>query len=265
MAAAGYEDRAAAGFWSKSGRQLFDASHFYLPTAVLDPFGRTTTITYDPYLLFATEVSDPLGNTATADLDYRLLAPWQTTDPNGNRSQVAFDALGRVTKVAVMGKAGSTDGDTPADPTVLYTYALDEWNDTDGAKPAYVKTEHREEHGAANTRWQTSYAFLDGAGAAAMVKVNAEPAASNGPARWVATGRTVVNNKGNPIKQYEPLLLRQLGVGVGRVFAEIGVTLIVTYDALGRALRTDLPDGTFARIEAHPVEAHPVGPERHRR
>ncbi|MEZ4295808.1 MAG: hypothetical protein R3B70_12590 [Polyangiaceae bacterium] len=130
--------------------------------------------------------------TATADLDYRLLAPWQTTDPNGNRSQVAFDALGRVTKAAVMGKAGGTDGDTLADPTVLYTYELDRWKVTGDPKPAYIKTEHREEHGAANTRWQTSYAFLDGAGAAAMVKVNAEPAASNGPARWVATGRTVV-------------------------------------------------------------------------
>ncbi|MEZ4295812.1 MAG: hypothetical protein R3B70_12610 [Polyangiaceae bacterium] len=199
-----------------------------------------------------TEVSDPLGNTATADLDYRLLAPWQTTDPNGNRSQVAFDALGRVTKAAVMGKVGSTAGDTLADPTVLYTYALDEWNDTDGAKPAYAKTEHREEHGAANTRWQTSYAFLDGAGAAAMVKVNAEPTASNGPARWVATGRTVVNNKGNPIKQYEPYFSDSWEWEWEEALAEVGVTPIVTYDALGRALRTDLPDGTFARIEPTP-------------
>ncbi len=72
----GYEDRGAAGFWTKSGRQIFDEAHFYLPTYVVDPFGRITTLTYDPHSLFVTEVADPLGNTASADLDYRLLAPW---------------------------------------------------------------------------------------------------------------------------------------------------------------------------------------------
>ncbi len=39
------------------------------------------------------------------------------TDPNGNRTAVEIDALGMVVKSAVMGKAGSGDGDTLADPT----------------------------------------------------------------------------------------------------------------------------------------------------
>lgn len=47
---------------------------------------------------------------------YRVMAPWQMTDPNGDRGAARFDALGRVVATAVMGKVGSTDGDTLEDP-----------------------------------------------------------------------------------------------------------------------------------------------------
>src|SRR5262249_54917164 len=116
-----------------------------------------------------------------------------------NLAQVAFDALGRVTKAAVLGKGSPSEGDTLDDPTVRYTYALDRWDTTAGQKPGYVKTEHREQHGSANTRWLTSYAFFDGAGGVALMKGQAAPETSGGDPRWVASGRTVVNNKGNPI------------------------------------------------------------------
>ncbi|MGK4001470.1 hypothetical protein WMF31_02515 [Sorangium sp. So ce1036] len=43
--------------------------------------------------------------------DYRVLGPWQLTDANGNVSEVRFDALGRVTAMAVMGKPGAGEGD----------------------------------------------------------------------------------------------------------------------------------------------------------
>ena len=45
---------------------------------------------------------------------------------------------------------------------------------------------------------------IPGAGTVAMTKLQAEPATPGGPARWVGSGRTVLNNKGNPVKQYEP-------------------------------------------------------------
>ncbi|MBK8252196.1 MAG: VCBS repeat-containing protein [Polyangiaceae bacterium] len=258
LVAAGYQDRGAEGYWVKSGRQIFDSTHFYLPTHVIDPLGRTTSVVYDPYFLFAIQVTDPLGNTGSADIDYRTLTPWQTTDINGNRGQVAFDALGRVTKAAVMGKVNSSDGDTLTDPTMVYTYQIDRWYNTQpgnpgnpsGAalpKPSYIKTEHREKHGPTNTRWQTSYAFLDGAGGAALAKANAEPSSPGGPARWVATGRTIVNNKGNPIKQYEPYFSNDWDWEEEEALATVGVTALVTYDSMGRSLRVDLPDGTYAR------------------
>src|SRR5262249_4288857 len=92
---AGYQDRTGTddGWWTKTGRQVFDAAHFYLPSEVLDPFGQSATIAYDDYKLFATSVTDPLDNVVSAQLDYRVLAPWEVTDPNGNRTQAAFDDL----------------------------------------------------------------------------------------------------------------------------------------------------------------------------
>src|SRR5262249_5095670 len=143
-------------------------------------------------------ITDSLGNVVSAQTDYRVLAPWQITDPNGNRTQAAFDRMGRVVKTAVLGKTGSLDGDTLTDPTVKLTYDLDRWED-DG-KPAFVKTEKRTAHGEDD--WLVAYAFFDGAGAVALTKSQAEP--DDETERWVGSGRTVVNNKGNPIKQYEP-------------------------------------------------------------
>lgn len=49
-------------WWTRSPRQVFDPTRFYLPTSVLDPFGNETTITYDDDALLVTQILDPVGN-----------------------------------------------------------------------------------------------------------------------------------------------------------------------------------------------------------
>ena len=105
-----------SAWWVRTGHPTYDASKFYAVTSVDDPYGNVYSTTYDSHSLLTVGSSDPVGNTVTAAHDYRLLAPWQLTDPNGNRSQVAFDILGFVSKTAIMGKVGDSDGDTLADP-----------------------------------------------------------------------------------------------------------------------------------------------------
>ena len=92
--------------------------------AFTDPYGNTTTVSYDPYDLLVTESRDPLdnrtsvgargpdGTIARDGLDYRVLAPRLVTDPNRNRTAVAYDALGLVAGTAVMGKPEQPEGDT---------------------------------------------------------------------------------------------------------------------------------------------------------
>jgi RHS repeat-associated protein len=94
----------------------------------------------------------------------------------------------------------------------------------------------------------------DGGGNVLMKKVQAEPDPMLPPAqqklRWIINGLTVMNNKGKPVKQYEPSF-SLVGFGCEPPPAE-GVTPIMYYDAAGRVVRTEMPDGTLSRVEFSP-------------
>ncbi|MFT3770203.1 MAG: SpvB/TcaC N-terminal domain-containing protein [Minicystis sp.] len=270
----GYVTFSAEGddaFWIPSGRQIFAAAEFYLPVTFVDPFGNATDVTYDAaHHLFVTQVIDPLDNVVSAAYDLRVLAPCEVTEPNGNRAQARFDALGMVAATAVMGKDGESDGDTLDDPTATFEYDLDRYRLT--GKPNVVHLRARERHGDAETPWQESYSYSDGSGHEVMRKVRAEPGEapqrdSEGALvhdgegklvftatdpRWVGTGRTVFDNKGNPIKQYEPFFSGSHEYEDEAELVEWGVTSILHYDALGRLVRTDLPNGTFSKVAFDP-------------
>lgn len=96
---------------------------------------------------------------------------------------------------------------------------------------------------------QIALACSDGSGSVLMNKVQAEPAPGSTARRWLVNGLTILNNKGKPVKQYEPDFSDQFGCEIPQAN---GVTSIVYYDAAGRALRTEHPDGTFARVEFSP-------------
>lgn len=232
-------------WWAPSSRAVFDAAQFYLATEAIDPFGEHHHVAYDDHALLAADLADPVGNHVTATHDYRVLRPAVVIDPNGNRSAVAYDALGMPVATALMGKAGAGEGDTLADPTTRLEYDLHRWQTA--GKPAYVHTLAREQHGAANKRWLERYAYWDGSGRVAMTKVTAEPGADGAP-RWVGTGRTVFDNKGHAIKQYEPFFSVTSDYEDEAAIVEWGVTPILHHDPVGRLVRTDLPDGTYTKV-----------------
>jgi hypothetical protein len=70
--------------------------------------------------------------------------------------------------------------------------------------------------------------------------------------RWVGTGRTVFNNKGNPVKQYEPFFSATSDFEDEDSIVATGVTPVVHYDPLDRVIRTELPDGSESRVEFDP-------------
>lgn len=247
---AGYVQRAGeTGWWTQAGRKLFDAQHFYLAGGYLDAFGAQWRVDYDPHFLAPVAVADPFDNTVRAQYNYRVMQPWLITDPNGNRSGVRFDALGMVVATAVMGKEGSTDGDSldlstvessvSDDPTTYLKYDLT-------VRPVLYRAFAREQHRAAETRWQESRTYGDGSGRTILTKVQAEPV--NGTPRWVGTGRTIHNNKGNPVKKYEPYFATDGGFDTEAVLVRQGVTAILRYDPVNRLVRTDYPDGSYATV-----------------
>ncbi|HET9934475.1 MAG TPA: toxin TcdB middle/C-terminal domain-containing protein, partial [Polyangiaceae bacterium] len=248
----GYASR-EGGYWAPSGRLLFDPTRFYLPVEAVDPFGNHAFVTWDAFSLLVTSTRDSLNNVVSADNDYRVLGPRLVTDANLNRIEASFDALGMLVRTAVMGKAGETKGDTIQTPTSELQYDLFRWMNE--GEPARVHTILREEHSSDNpaSRLQHSYAYSDGFGRVVMQKVQAEPGEVPGMSgvinpRWVGTGRTIFNNKGNPVKQYEPFFSPTSDYESEDVVVQFGVTPILHYDPLGRVIRTDYPDGTFSKV-----------------
>jgi RHS repeat-associated protein len=197
------------------------------------------------------------------------MAPAQDTDPNGNRTAARFDELGRVIATAVMGKIGSAEGDTLDKPTTTFGY---EFFDKNTGRPNVAHARARETHSKDDTCWQESYIYSDGAGHEVMKKVQAEPGLAprrdasgklvykpdgqldltDTNPRWVGTGRTVLNNKGNPVKQYEPFFSSTHAYEEEDDLVQWGVTPVLHYDPLGRLIRTDLPNGTCSRVSFTP-------------
>lgn len=229
-------------YFAPGGRVLLDDELFYLPVEAIDPFGAHTFLRYDDYG-FVEEAEDAVGNVTAFEHDYRVLAPAQVTDPNGNRTASAFDPLGRATKLAVLGKVGETV-DTLVAPTVEFSYDLDRWLDDELPASAYAKA--RTTHGGST--FEESWTYSDGFGREVMKKVQAEPGAGSVP-RWVGTGRTVFDNKGNAVKKYEPYFSTTSEFESEASIVETGVTPVLRYDPLGRLIRTDLPDGTHTKVE----------------
>jgi len=107
----------------------------------------------------------------------------------------------------------------------------------------------REQHQLADTPLQVSLECSDGHGNVLMKKVQAEPDPQSGLPRWIVNGLTILNNKGKPVRQYEPAFSDRFGCELPQAN---GVSTIMHYDAAGRAMRTDMPDGTFSKVEFSP-------------
>jgi RHS repeat-associated protein len=247
-------------WWIPSGETIYPigaTTDFYLPTGMKDALGNETTIKFDSYKYLPIETKDALGNTLSTEYDYRVLSPKLMTDPNGNRTAVAFDTLGIVVKSAVMGKAGQNEGDTLEHPMAEMSYDFFNW--MDNQEPNYIHSKVREEHYSitnANSQaavWQESYEYSDGGGAVILAKVQTKEGTIGTDTtvvkRWIGNGRTVIDNKGNPIKQYEPYFSNTHEYESEAVFVGVGVSPILYYDAAGRNVRTVLPNDTFVKVE----------------
>jgi RHS repeat-associated protein len=257
----------------------FAQRHFFLPWRAHDPFGHPVFSKYDSYDLLQRETIDALGNRPVAEYDYRLLQPLRLTDPNGNRSEVAFDTLGLVVGTAVRGKTDEvgdslTDFEpnlTPqqlqdffADPlshaapllkgaTTRIVYDLDRFRAAQ--QPPYAATIARETHLSDPTppsglQTQVSFSYSDGFGRELQKKLRAErgPLVENGPAvspRWVASGWAIFNNKGKPVRQYEPFFEETHEFRFGH---RVGVSSTLFYDPLERVVATLHPNHTWGKI-----------------
>lgn len=245
---------------------------------------------YDLYIRQTTDPVG--NTTSVDAFDFRVLKPARIKDPNDNLTAVAFDTLGLPVATAVMGNEWTESGDTLAglqeelslderrafftgeafdeakarewlaQATSRFVYYFGEVIDEHGfvrygGHPAAACGIRREKHvnqcapGEENPI-QVAFECSDGMGQVLVTKSMAEPGpdSDDGALRWLASGKTILNNKGKPVKQYEPYFS-----DVGHRCEdteEKGVTPIMYYDAVGRLVRTELPDGSYSRVAFSP-------------
>jgi len=155
--------------------------------------------------------------------------------------------------------------------TARFVYDFDVYKNT--GKPVVVASIVREEHFRKNddSPVQLSFEYSNGLGQVVMKKVQAEPGIAKQVVinpddsisvnridtslldpeqlRWIGNGRTILNNKGNAVKQYEPYFSVTNKYEDEIELVETGVTPIMYYDAIGRLIKTEMPDSTYSKTE----------------
>ncbi len=166
-----------------------------------------------------------------------------------------------------------------ADATTRVVYDLTAyWREPDPARrpPTVAATVARETHvsdlqAGQQSRLQVSLSYSDGFGREIQKKVQAEP----GPAprrdasgrivldpdghplmtpddvspRWVGSGWTVFNNKGKPVRQYEPFFTDTHRFEFD---VRVGVSPVLCYDPVERVVATLHPDHTWDKVVFDP-------------
>jgi hypothetical protein len=246
-----------------------------------DPIGNRITV--------GERLPNGARNPQRAGNDYRVLQPGLVTDPNGNRTQVMFDSLGMVVGTAVMAKPEENLGDSlegfTADLTeavkvahltnpltdaavilgratsrlVYDLAAYQRTKELPDPQPAVVYALVRETHEADLQRGhlskvQHTFSYSDGFSREIQNKIRAEPGplVAGGPvvrSRWVGSGWTIFNNKGKPVRRYEPFFSASQSYEFG---VEVGVSSILYYDPLGRVTATVHPNHTYEKVVFDP-------------
>ena len=238
------------------------------PQLIVDPNSNTSEVIFDTLgMVVGTAIYDELGN-GDSLIGF-----------NPNLSETNFSELYTDRDIsddharAILGSA-----------TSRLVYKLDKYYLT--RQPNFVHTITRERHisdpGGDTPRLQHALSYSDGFGREILTKVQAEQGeapqynfhsdgtrevvpntSDNAPEmwdtslinnlrRWVGNGRTIFNNKGLPVHQYEPFFDSHPFFTEEDLLRLAGVSPELQYDPLGRNIRTNFPDGTHSRVEFTP-------------
>jgi RHS repeat-associated protein len=263
-------------------------SYDLLVTQTEDALQNTISAEYDYRVMAPRRVTDPNGNSSEAAFDRLGMVAGTAVMGKANEA-VGDSLAGFVAdpdSAALLAQLDDALADPHAllgRATSRVLYDVERFLRTrqltvDGieyGEPVVAYSMTRETHDAdlqpgEKTRVQHRFVYSDGFGREVQTKIQAEPGmapqrdASTGELvldsnfapvlahadpRWVGTGRTIHNNKGDPVKQYEPFFSTTHHFENEPEMVMAGVTPVIHYDPIGRAIRTEMPDGTFSKVE----------------
>ncbi len=272
----------------------FDAPYFVNLVSVTDPLDNKVSAEIDyhqlaPYRItdFNDNVSevryDPLGMIRLASSHGDILSSEGTVELYGH------EPLDSYTEIA----PGSFEDiiDNPdsfvQEAASFFHYDLDSWTREEGERtPLRSVALIREQwvHDGEGNRQpdsgiQVNINYLDGLGRSLQTKTLAEsgdaiarneegdvitdrgePVLQASDIRWKVSGHTVYNNKQEVVRQFEPFFSPDHEYESDEILEQFGYSSLTYYDALGREIQTDYPDGTLTRVEISPWQISQYDP-----
>jgi RHS repeat-associated protein len=220
------------------------------PVQVTDPNANVTMVAFDVLGQVAgtavtgkpppggpgRSVGDSLAG-FVSDLDEATVLA-HLADPLANPAGILASATTRI--VVDPGAFYRTRGDPEPAPPVAY---------------ALARETHVSDLGQGQlTRYQHAFAYCDGFGRVIQRKVRAAPGplADGGPVispRWIGSGWTIFDNKGRPVRKYEPFYTTANGFEFA---AAAGVSSALFYDPPGRQVAVLHPESTWQKAVFDP-------------
>jgi len=230
------------------------------PTLVMDANGNRSAVVFDALgMIVGTAVmgkpppaaveGDSLAN-FTADLIDAVILD-HLDDPLANPQAILQRASSRL--VYDLFAYQRTRNQEQPQPAVIYTLVR-ETHDSAGVPAGGLKIRH-------------SFSYSDGFGREIQMKIQAEPGraprrdaegqiivradgqpemtANDVNPRWVGSGWVVYNNKGKPVRKYEPFFTDTHRFEFG---VRIGISIVIFYDPLERVVGTLYPNHTWDKV-----------------
>lgn len=255
----------------------YDTPHNLLPVQSTDAKSNIVAVTNDYRVLMPTLMTDANGNQSAVAFDALGLAVASAV--MGKPGQNVGDQLSGLTADLPQSQIDAfydaADPHTLAAPllgnaSTRVVYDVNRFFNTRAAAPGdpsqwlppFSANIARETHffdlaPAQQSLLQISFSYSDGFRREIQKKVQAEPGpvVDKGPAvdpRWVGSGWTIFNNKGKPVRKYEPFF-SQLAKGHQYEFgAIVGVSDILCYDPVDRVVATIHPNQTYEKVVFDP-------------
>jgi RHS repeat-associated protein len=237
------------------------------PQLVSDPNRNRSEVAFDALgMVVGTAV---MGKAAPGPLEGDSLAGF-VPDPSQSALDAFFtDPVEANSADTKRSQATSASRNLLAGATSRIVYDLDRFarsrqahpNNPAQWQPAVAATISRETHvsdeNGTPSRLQVSFSYSDGFGREIQKKIQAEPgrlspldptSAQLNP-RWVGSGWTVFNNKGKPVRQYEPFFSATNGFEFGVIQ---GVSPVLFYDPADRVVATLHPNHSYEKVVFDP-------------
>jgi RHS repeat-associated protein len=257
----------------------YDEPYYLFAVRVTDPLHNVSRADYDYRVLAPFRLADPNGNRSQVIFDTRGMVIATAVMGKADAGVAEGDAVDGHDRIAIPIHADGIPADVgPAimadprgflqDATTVFHYDPFAWL-RDGGPSVALKLAREAHASDGATAVQMTLEYSDGAGRTLQAKLQAEdglapvydedgqlllddhgaPRLAWSTDRWVGSGAAVLNNKGLPVKQYEPFFDSRPDFADDDILVKVGVSPTLHYDPLGRTVRTDLPDGSFSRVE----------------